>query len=58
MKDEKKVKLTEEEAKKEVKTEEEGVQLTDEELSSVSAGDAPSTLTKLDLEPGDFEVRL
>ena len=38
MKDEKKVKATEEEAKKEVKTEEEGVQLTDEELSSVAAG--------------------
>ena len=38
MKDEKKVKATEEEAKKEVKTEEEGVQLTDEELSSVDAG--------------------
>ena len=39
MKDnEKKVKVTEEEAKKEVQTEEEGVQLTDEELSSVAAG--------------------
>ena len=39
MKDnEKKVKATEEEAKKEVQTEEEGVQLTDEELSSVTAG--------------------
>ncbi len=39
MKDnEKKVKLTEEEAKKEVQTEEEGVQLTDEELSKVSGG--------------------
>ena len=38
VKDEKKVKLTEEEAKKEVQTEEEGVQLTDEELSSVAAG--------------------
>ena len=39
MKDnEKKVKATEEEAKKEVQTEEEGVQLTDEELSSVAAG--------------------
>ena len=39
MKDnEKKVKLTEEEAKKEVQTEEEGVQLTDEELSSVTGG--------------------
>ena len=39
MKDNKnKVKLTEEEVKKEVQTEEEGVQLTDEELSSVTAG--------------------
>ena len=38
MKDEKKVKLTEKEAKKEVQTEEEGVQLTDEELSKVSGG--------------------
>ena len=39
MKDnEKKVKATEEEAKKEVQTEEEGVELTDEELSSVAAG--------------------
>ena len=38
MKDnEKKVKATEE-AKKEVQTEEEGVQLTDEELSKVSGG--------------------
>ena len=42
MKDtEKKVKAIEEEAKKEVQTEEEGVQLTDEELSSVSAGILP-----------------
>ena len=40
MKDEKKVKATEE-AKKEVQTEEEGVQLTDEELSSVAAGYEP-----------------
>ena len=38
MKDEKKVKATEE-VKKEVQTEEEGVQLTDEELSSVAGGD-------------------
>ena len=38
MKDEKKVNKAEEEAKKEVQTEEEGVQLTDEELSSVAAG--------------------
>ena len=37
MKDEKKVKATEE-VKEEVQTEEEGVQLTDEELSSVAAG--------------------
>ena len=37
MKDEKKIKATEE-AKKEVQPEEEGVQLTDEELSSVSGG--------------------
>ena len=37
MKDEKKVNKAEE-AKKEVQTEEEGVQLTDEELSSVAAG--------------------
>ena len=42
MKDnEKKVKATEEEAKKEVQTEEEGVQLTDEELAQVVAGIAP-----------------
>ena len=41
MKDnEKKVKLTEEEAKKEVQTEEEGVQLTDEELAKVSGGNS------------------
>ena len=38
MKDEKKVKLTEEEAKKEVQTEEEGVQLTDEEMKQVAGG--------------------
>ena len=38
---EKKVKATEEEAKKEVQTEEEGVELTDEELSSVAAGLPP-----------------
>ena len=38
MKDEKKVKATEE-VKKEVQTEEEGVQLTDEELSKVSGGE-------------------
>ena len=43
MKDEKKVKASEEEAKKEVQTEEEGVQLTDEELSSVAAGRDPRT---------------
>ena len=36
----KKVKLTEEEAKKEVQTEEEGVQLTDEELEQVTGGKA------------------
>ena len=42
MNDEKKVKATEEEAKKEVHTEDEGVQLTDEELSSVDAGLFPS----------------
>ena len=41
MKDEKKVKPTEEEAKKEVQTEEKGVQLTDEELSSVAGGTPP-----------------
>ena len=41
MKDEKKVKPTEEEAKKEVQPEEEGVELTDEELSSVVAGYYP-----------------
>ena len=41
MKDnEKKVKATEE-VKEEVQTEEEGVQLTDEELSSVAAGIEP-----------------
>ena len=41
MKDnEKKVKATEE-VKEEVQTEEEGVQLTDEELSSVAAGVEP-----------------
>ena len=33
-------------------------ELTEEELAQVSGGDAPSILTKLDLEPGDFEVRL
>ena len=38
MKDEKKVTLTEEEAKKEVQPEEKGTPLTDEELSSVAAG--------------------
>ena len=38
MKDEKKVKATEEETKKEIQTEEEGVQLTEEKLSSVAAG--------------------
>ena len=38
MKDEKKVNKVEE-AKKEVQTEEEGVQLTDEELSKVSGGE-------------------
>ena len=37
MKDEKKVNKVEE-AKKEVQTEEEGVQLTDEELAQVNAG--------------------
>ena len=43
MKDEKKVNKVEE-AKKEVQTEEEGVQLTDEELSSVAAGREPTDL--------------
>ena len=38
MSEEKKVNAAEEEAKKEVQTEEEGVQLTDEELSSVAGG--------------------
>ena len=38
MKDEKKVKAAEEEAKKEVKVEENGAELTDEELSKVSGG--------------------
>ena len=38
MKDNEKKVKTVEEAKKEVQTEEEGVQLTDEELSSVAAG--------------------
>ena len=42
MKDKKKVKATEEEAKKEVKTEENGVELTDEELASVAAGYVPA----------------
>ena len=37
MKDEKKVKATEE-VKEDAKTEEEGVQLTDEEMSSVAGG--------------------
>ena len=41
MKDEKKVKATEEEAKKEVKTEENGVELTDEELEQVTGGTNP-----------------
>ena len=40
MKDEKKVKATEE-VKEEVQTEEDGVQLTDEEMSSVAAGIGP-----------------
>ena len=41
MKDnEKKVKLTEEEAKKEVQTEEEGVELTDEQMAQVTGGDS------------------
>ena len=39
--EEKKVKPTEEEVNKEVQTEEEGKELTDEELSSVSAGLPP-----------------
>ena len=38
MKDEKKVKATEKETKKEIQTKEEGVQLTEEKLSSVAAG--------------------
>ena len=38
MKDEKKVKAAEEEAKKEVQREEEGVQLTDEEMKQVAGG--------------------
>ena len=43
MKDnEKKVTKAEEEAKKEVKAEENGVELTDEELSSVAAGFEPT----------------
>ena len=33
-------------------------ELSEEELAQVSGGDAPSILTKLVLEPGDFEVRL
>ena len=47
MKDkEKKVKATEEETKKEVKVEEDGEKLTDEEMSSVAAG-------RERLDPGD-----
>ena len=46
--EEKKVKATEEEAKKEVQTEEKGVQLTDEELSKVSAGLFSPAQTKRD----------
>ena len=42
MKDEKKVKVPEEEAKKEVKAEENGVELTDEEMAQVNAGLEPS----------------
>ena len=38
--DEKKVKAAEEEVKEEVQTEEEGVQLTDEELAKVSGGNS------------------
>ena len=38
MKDEKKVKATEEEAKKEVQTEEEGVELNEKELEQVAGG--------------------
>ena len=33
-------------------------ELTPEELEQVTGGEAPSILTKLGLEPGDFEVRL
>ena len=43
--EEKKVKATEEEAKKEVQTEENGVQLTDEALEKVNAGTDPSWMT-------------
>ncbi len=39
----KKVKATEEEAKKEVQTEEEGVELTEEELAKVSGGARPGS---------------
>ena len=38
MKDEKKVKVTEEEAKKEVQTEEQGTELNEEKLEKVSGG--------------------
>ena len=44
MKENKKFKEQTEGAKKEVQTEEEGVQLTDEELSQVNAGGEPGTL--------------
>ena len=60
MKDEKKVKATEE-VKEEVQTEENGVELTDEELSSVAAGNVrpdpdgrnqPESDTRADFELG------
>ena len=49
MKDEKKVKATEEEAKKEEHPEEEGVELTDEELEQVTGGFEPGSYAQIRL---------
>ena len=49
--EEKKVKATEEEAKKEVQTEEKGVELTDEELAQVNAGGFD-----IEINPGSGEL--
>ena len=51
MKDEKKVKATEEEAKKEVQTEEDGEKLTDEEMSEVVGGNVLPIYTPVAIPP-------